>query len=99
METFLVVAAVALICYAIVLVARSRNATANRDADKIRCPRCQVIGSVTVRLARRGNGVGGVRASTGSISGGASMLVAGLSGRHAVRHHTCSSCGMQWDTA
>ncbi|MGH3358976.1 MAG: hypothetical protein ACRDO7_09235 [Nocardioidaceae bacterium] len=97
METFLVVAAIGLAGYVAVQVARTRNATAGRDADKIRCPHCQVLGSVTVRLARRKTGVSGPRA-TGSFAGGASMLVAGLSGKQAVRHLACLSCGMQWDS-
>lgn len=95
METFLIVAAVGFGGYAAVLVARSRNASAGLDADKIRCPYCQVRGGVSVRLARRGNG--GARATAGPLAERASTLVAGLSGKQAVRQLSCSGCGARWE--
>jgi hypothetical protein len=77
---------------------RRRQAVADRQA-RIVCPHCQMAGQVTVRAVSRKKGVSGGKATGALLTGGASMLLTGLSRKEPARVLSCGNCGMTWDVA
>lgn len=76
--------------------ARKRQARLDAQAQ-ILCKFCHARGSVTVQAVSRKKGISGGRATGALLTGGASMLLTGLSRREAARSLSCSNCGMRWD--
>jgi hypothetical protein len=72
---------------------------AEQQRARIVCPHCATAGQVTVRLAVRKKGVSGGKATGALLTGGASMLLTGLSRKEPARELHCGNCGMTWDVA
>lgn len=70
---------------------------ANRIASpNMVCPHCQAKGTVTADPVTVKRGVSGGKATGALLTGGASMLVTGLSQKQQAMSMSCSSCGMKW---
>lgn len=74
----------------------ARQARADATA-RIVCKFCQQAGHVSVRATRRKKGVSGGKATGAILTGGASMLLTGLSRKESARELSCRNCGMVWD--
>lgn len=72
----------------------SKKREAERQRAQIVCPRCQVAGHVTVSATSKKRGVSGGKATGALLTGGASLLLVGLSRKEYVQLLTCSNCGM-----
>lgn len=96
METFLVFAGLAAGGWVAVKYAQFQKEEAAKGADKIVCPHCQVRGEVTATSTVRGQGISGGKATAGLLTGGASLLVAGLSKNQRMRLLRCGNCGSEW---
>lgn len=67
---------------------------AERQRAQIVCPRCQMAGHVTVSATSKKRGVSGGKATGALLTGGASLLLVGLSRKEYVQLLACSNCGM-----
>ena len=69
----------------------------NRDPDaRLVCPHCQVLGGVKTRSVRRRRGISGGKATAGWLTGGASLLLTGLSREEQAKEAHCENCGTTW---
>lgn len=75
---------------------RAREARLAAQAQIV-CKFCQQRGTVSVSAVSRKKGISGGKATGALLTGGASMLLTGLSRREAARSLSCSNCGMVWD--
>lgn len=64
---------------------------------KIVCKFCGVTGRVTVQDVDRKQGISGGKATGAVLTGGASLLVTGLSKVQGCKQLACGNCGMEWD--
>lgn len=76
------------------------RAAAKADADaQLVCPHCQESGAVTTVPVVRKVGVSGGKATGALFTGGASMLLTGLSRKQHMTRMLCTNCGTGWDVA
>ena len=61
------------------------------------CPHCNVSGHIRTRFIDKKKGVSGGKASAAILTGGASILVTGLSRKEKVTEAHCSNCNNTWD--
>jgi hypothetical protein len=66
---------------------------------QILCPHCGVRGQVTRRPVRRKRGISGGKATGAVLTGGASMLLTGLSRKESATQMHCGNCGTTWDVS
>lgn len=64
--------------------------------EKIKCPHCEMKGSVQTRRARQRKGISGGKAVGGLFTGGASLLLTGISRREELTKANCRNCGSTW---
>lgn len=64
---------------------------------EIICPYCGVKGKVYTRLVKRKKGISGGKATGALMTGGASLLLTGLSRKERVTHMKCNNCRTEWD--
>lgn len=67
-----------------------------RSSRAMICPHCHVKGTVRIRNTRRNMGVHGGKLSAALLTGGASILVTGLSRKENAVKARCIRCGEQW---
>lgn len=60
------------------------------------CPHCQVKGKVRAKRVDRKAGVSGTKASAAVLTGGASVIVTGLSQSEEVTEAACDNCQSRW---
>lgn len=63
----------------------------------VMCPHCQTLGQVYVTRVNKKRGISGGKATGALFTGGASMLLTGLSRKEAVDHMRCGNCHVEWD--
>lgn len=61
------------------------------------CPHCQTAGRVTTKMVKRKKGISGGKAVGALLTGGASLLVVGLSRKERTTAATCGNCSSTWD--
>lgn len=75
----------------------ARRERAEVQRRQIVCRFCGVAGRVRVSDVRRKKGLSGGKATAGLLTGGASLLLVGLSRKEATRELECGNCGQRWD--
>lgn len=60
------------------------------------CPHCQTRGSVRTKQVEQKVGVSGGKATAAVLTGGLSLLVAGLSRKQQVTQAHCDTCKATW---
>lgn len=95
-------AAVSVVGVAWGLVIASRRGQEQRSqiarASKMTCQHCRTSGSISAKPVTVKDGISGGRAAAGVVTGGASVLVTGLSQRKNQLRYVCGTCGGSWHT-
>lgn len=60
------------------------------------CPHCQTRGQVIIRRVKSRRGVSGTKLGAALLTGGMSILVAGMSRREWVNLARCGHCQVKW---
>lgn len=63
---------------------------------KFVCPHCHQAGAVRLKLATVKDGISGAKATGALLTGGASILVTGLSKKAEVYRALCGNCKVDW---
>jgi Tfp pilus assembly protein PilX len=63
---------------------------------KMICPHCQKTGSVRTKKVQVQQGISGAKATGAVLTGGASILVTGLSHKVGATQAHCDNCGADW---
>jgi hypothetical protein len=63
---------------------------------RVVCQHCQTPSSVRRKRLKVKRGVSGGKAAAALLTGGATILVTGLSRKQRVSRMTCDNCGMRW---
>lgn len=75
---------------------RNRDETLGAINPVMICPHCQTKGKVRAKTVLKKAGVSGSKASAAVLTGGASILVAGLSQEDECTAASCDECGSHW---
>jgi hypothetical protein len=78
---------------------RASAERASRDGWKnpqMVCPHCQTQGSVRTKPVTRKTGISGGKATAALLTGGASVLLTGLSNKENATQAHCDRCGCSW---
>jgi len=86
-----------------VLLSKSSNKSSNDDFvsdfpgdSQIICPHCMRKGFVTTRKIKRKAGISGGKATAAILTGGLSLLAAGLSRKEELTEAYCANCNATW---
>lgn len=63
----------------------------------MKCPHCETKGSIRTKRVSRAKGVSGGKATAALLTGGVSILAAGLSRREKSTQAYCGNCRNLWD--
>lgn len=77
----------------------ARRVEAQRQRSALVCPHCDTAGQVFPSAVVRKQGISGGKATGALFTGGASMLVTGLSRKQRATEMRCGNCGTTWDVA
>lgn len=77
--------------------AQAKRAERARQNAQLVCPHCQTQGQVRAVVVTRKKGISGGKATGAVMTGGASMLLTGLSRKQPATRMSCGNCGTQWD--
>lgn len=76
-----------------------KQAAADRKASldaQIKCPHCEVRGSVTTSQVKKKRGISGGKVTGALMTGGVSLLATGLASKHKYNQYGCRNCGQVW---
>ena len=77
--------------------AGSRNDAAYGPLNEhVICPHCHKGGHVRIKARSTKTGISGAKATGAVLTGGASVLVTGLSKKDLLNHATCANCSVTW---
>ena len=78
------------------LIERNHTFTYGKLYPEMVCPHCQVKGKVRCQPVKNKKGISGGKAVAALLTGGASMLVTGLSRKEASTAAYCGNCTSVW---
>lgn len=77
-------------------VAEKRAAQREAERPILACPHCLTMGAVTAKRVTAKQGISGGKATGAVLTGGASLLLTGLSRKQRVTRMHCAHCGLSW---